>query len=134
MNPEAKKTAVGSGQEGDSEFRSCVKVEVAVLGSPVPNSPYGLCGRKATLNVNWTGEKGDKKGRRTPSKTDEDCGREGGPVICLHTQLVSRPALTAKSTGTERSKTLHLPGLNTGRNESSGEAVMDERLASTHLF
>ena len=32
-----------------SELRSCVKVEVAVLGSRVPNSPYGLCGRKATL-------------------------------------------------------------------------------------
>ena len=30
---------------------SCVKVEVAVLGS-VPNSPYGLHGRKATLNFN----------------------------------------------------------------------------------
>ena len=30
---------------GCPEFRSCVKVEVAVLGSPVPNSPYGLCGR-----------------------------------------------------------------------------------------
>ena len=29
------------------ELRSCVKVEVAVL---VPNSTYGLCGRKATLN------------------------------------------------------------------------------------
>ena len=29
---------------------SCVKIEVAVLGSPVPNSPYGLCGGKATLN------------------------------------------------------------------------------------
>ena len=29
----------------------CVNVEVAVLGSPpVPNSHYGLCGRKATLN------------------------------------------------------------------------------------
>ena len=28
-----------------------MKVEVAVLGSlPVPNNPYGLCGRKATLN------------------------------------------------------------------------------------
>ena len=32
-----------------SEFRSCVKVEVAVLGSP-PNEPYGFRGRKATLN------------------------------------------------------------------------------------
>ena len=29
----------------------CVKVEVAVLGSPVPNSPYGLCGRKATVEL-----------------------------------------------------------------------------------
>ena len=28
-----------------------MKVEVALLGSSlVPNSPYGLCGRKATLN------------------------------------------------------------------------------------
>ena len=30
---------------------SCVKVEVAVLGHTVHNSPYGLCGRKATLNL-----------------------------------------------------------------------------------
>ena len=29
-----------------------MKVEVAVLGSPVPNSPYGLCGRKAALHLN----------------------------------------------------------------------------------
>ena len=28
-----------------------MKVEVAVLGSPVPNGHYGLCGRKATLNL-----------------------------------------------------------------------------------
>ena len=33
-----------------SELRSCVKVEVDVLGLPVPNSPYGFCRRKATLN------------------------------------------------------------------------------------
>ena len=32
-----------------SEFRSCVEVEVAVL-APRPNVPYGFCGRKATLN------------------------------------------------------------------------------------
>ena len=39
------------GQACESEFRSCVKVEVAVLGSaPRPNEPYGFCGRKATLN------------------------------------------------------------------------------------
>ena len=35
----------------NSDTRSCVKVEVDVLGTiPVPNSPYGLCGRKAPLN------------------------------------------------------------------------------------
>ena len=28
-----------------------MKVEVAVMGFPVPNCPYGLCGRKATLNL-----------------------------------------------------------------------------------
>ena len=32
-----------------SELRSCVKVEVAVLGSPSLIRLYGLCGRKATL-------------------------------------------------------------------------------------
>ena len=32
-----------------TEFRSCVKVEVAVLGFR-PNEPYGFRGRKATLN------------------------------------------------------------------------------------
>ena len=31
-----------------------MKVEVAVLGSPVPNKPCGLCGRKATLNCSVT--------------------------------------------------------------------------------
>ena len=36
-----------------SGVRSCVKVEVDVLGSPsLISSPYGLCGRKATLNLN----------------------------------------------------------------------------------
>ena len=30
-----------------------MKVEVAVLGSPSLISPYGLCGRKATLNLNF---------------------------------------------------------------------------------
>ena len=33
-----------------------MKVEVAVLSSPVPNSPYGLCGRKATLNCQGRSE------------------------------------------------------------------------------
>ena len=46
----------GSGQPNTPEFRSCVKVEVALLGLPVPNSPYGLCGRKATLYLNNSSE------------------------------------------------------------------------------
>ena len=29
-----------------------MRVEVAVLGSQSLNSPHGLCGRKATLNLN----------------------------------------------------------------------------------
>ena len=29
-----------------------MKVEMGLLGSPVPYSLYGLCGRKATLNSN----------------------------------------------------------------------------------
>ena len=42
---------VGPGSlEGEmAELGSCVKVEVAVLGFPVPNKPYGFCGRRATL-------------------------------------------------------------------------------------
>ena len=33
-----------------TEFRICVKIEVAVPGFFCPNEPYGFCGRKATLN------------------------------------------------------------------------------------
>ena len=38
-------------------------VEVAVLGSPSPNKPYGLCGRKATLNL-LRQNSGAESGRR----------------------------------------------------------------------
>ena len=41
-----------------SELRGCEKVEVAVL---VPNSPYGLCGRKATLNSKGKKRKKDRR-------------------------------------------------------------------------
>ena len=34
-----------------SELRSCVKVKVDILGSPVPNSMYHLCACKATLKI-----------------------------------------------------------------------------------
>ena len=33
------------------ELRTCVKVDVAVLGSLPLSSPYGPCGGKATLNL-----------------------------------------------------------------------------------
>ena len=51
-------TKYGSGWRKDVvnqclEFGAmCVKVEVAIMATPVLNSLYGLCGRKATLN--WT--------------------------------------------------------------------------------
>ena len=43
-----KKMMMKKKKTASSELRSCDKVGVDVLGSPVPNSPYGLCGRKAT--------------------------------------------------------------------------------------
>ena len=46
---------MSAGETGELEFlsselRSCVKVEVDVLGSPSLNSLYGLCRHKARLN------------------------------------------------------------------------------------
>ena len=35
-----------------AELRHCVKLGGGRPGLPVPNSPYGLRGRKATLNLN----------------------------------------------------------------------------------
>ena len=46
-----------------------MKVEVTVLGSPSPNNPYGLCGRKATFSLELRYHKelcesrGDRPGR-----------------------------------------------------------------------
>ena len=34
---------------GEQDNSSCVKDEVSHPGLPVPNKPYGFCGRKATL-------------------------------------------------------------------------------------
>ena len=39
----------------ERELTSCVKVEVAVLGSPSPKKPHGFCGRKAALNRESSG-------------------------------------------------------------------------------
>ena len=55
-----------------SELRSCVKVEVTV--------PYGLCGRKATLNRHRALElcesRGGRPGLPAPNCPDGLCGRE----------------------------------------------------------
>ena len=49
----------------------CVKVEVAVLASP---SPYGLCGRKATLNLNFrvSGSRHKVPSQKWPDGIGED--------------------------------------------------------------
>ena len=41
-----------NGRKMFRELRSCVKSRGGCPGLPVPNSPHGLCGRKATLNLN----------------------------------------------------------------------------------
>ena len=56
-----------------------MKVEVAVLGSPVPNSPYGLCGCKATLDLS-TAE------LRSCVKVEVDV--LGSPVLTVRTVYV----------------------------------------------
>ena len=48
--------------EKESELRSCVKDSRGGRpGHPVPNTPYGLCGRKATLNLNMGKNRGEIK-------------------------------------------------------------------------
>ena len=56
---------------------SCVKVEI------VPNSPYGLCGRKAALNSaarvraqELCGSRGGRPGLPVPSSPYGLCGRK----------------------------------------------------------
>ena len=45
-----------------------MKVEVAVLGSPVPSSSYDLYGRRSALNFNleryWRGQRSQEMGGR----------------------------------------------------------------------
>ena len=50
-----------------------MKFGVAVPGLPVPDSPYGLCGRKATLNLNTNT-------RRAQELCEIRGGRPGLPV------------------------------------------------------
>jgi len=52
-------------QQQESELKSCVQVEVAASpGLPVPNSPYGLCGRKATLKLEQQQQRSSSLGQR----------------------------------------------------------------------
>ena len=57
------------------ELRSCVRVEADVLASSVPNSPYGLCGRKAALEEEEDGVK-----FRAQELCESRGGRPGLPV------------------------------------------------------
>ena len=68
---------------GDSELRSCVKVEVAVLVRPVPKSHYGLCGRKAAFEEDTNiraqelcESRGGRPGLPVPNKPYGLCGRK----------------------------------------------------------
>ena len=53
-----------------SELRSCAKEGVDVLVVPVPNSPYGLCGRKATLNGELYEHTADPSSNRTMARVN----------------------------------------------------------------
>ena len=75
------------GRGGEWELRSCVGVEVAVLGSPsLINKPHGFCGHKATLKkkgkfgaqelcARWGGH----PGLPVPNKPYGFCGRKATP-------------------------------------------------------
>ena len=58
----------GKELERSAELRSCVKIEVDVLGSPsIIVLMVSECGRKATLNLNWRGQ------FDSPSRPDRPC-------------------------------------------------------------
>ena len=88
-----------SAVETQPQFRAqvggqCVKVEVAVLGLPVPNGPCGLCGRKATLNLNLhvfdtelqelCESQGGRPGLPVPNGPCGLCGRKATLNLNLH--------------------------------------------------
>ena len=63
-----------------------MRVEAAVLASPVPDTPYGLCGRKAALEEEEHGVKfrvqelcerrGGRPGLPVPNSPHGLCGRK----------------------------------------------------------
>ena len=68
-----------------------MKVEVAVPGFPVPNNPYGLCGRKATFEEGC--------GIRDQEQCDSRRGRPGFPVFNSPYGLRGREATLKKPAG-----------------------------------
>ena len=63
-------------------------------GFPVPGSPYGLCGRKATLNLNWSNRgqelcesRGGRPGFPVPDSPYGLCGRKA--TLNLNSELGS---------------------------------------------
>ena len=81
-----------------------------VLGSRVPNSPHGLCGRKVTLNSVNTGSqelcesRGGRPGLPVHNRPDGLCGRkatlnravDGGSMVVLPVSLAMGPVAQAK--------------------------------------
>ena len=63
-----------------SELRSCVKAEVDVLGS----RPYGLCGRKATLNLNHMQRPYGILGTGSPGRPPRLSHRSRAPWMTLN--------------------------------------------------
>ena len=84
--------------------RSCVKVEVAVLDS-LYLSPYGLCGRKATLNSNH-------------------CGSELRSCVNVEVAILNSHSLTVLMVSVDvRQHLLRAQDLCKGRGSRSGLAV-----------
>ena len=63
-----------------------MKVEVGRPGFPVPNSPYGLCGRKATLNRERESERASE--RESERDVKVEVAVLGSPSLTVHTVSV----------------------------------------------
>ena len=75
-----------------SELRICVKVEVDVLGVPSLNSPYGLCGRKATFE--------EEEEECIPSES-KSCVKVEVAVLSSPSQIVLMVSVDVKKVTTE---------------------------------
>ena len=72
---------------------------------PVPNSPYGLCGRKATLNLN------SEQWHRVQELCESRCGRPGLPVPNSPYGLCGRKATLHWNWGRRRAPRAWWPNL-----------------------